>query len=391
MLVSSTAYPQDIQRAAALPYKIVHTGVTDCYSNDAKISKPKPGEPFFGQDGNYIINPPSYTDNGDGTVTDNVTGLMWQKDMGAKIVFDDAQKEAKNLKLAGYADWRVPSLKEVISLVQFNGRVRGPKVVTLFIDTNYFNQPLGDTGRGEREIDAQTWSSTEYLGRTMGNDESVFGVNFIDGRVKAYPKYHPRTGQPNKMYFRFVRGNNAYGKNNFIDNGDGTVTDMATGLMWQQSDSRKGLNWEEALQYAQRLDLASFDDWRLPNAKELNSIVDYSRSIQTTGTAAIGPVFATTQIADPQGKKQFPHFWTSTVLMDGPNPYSFAAYIPFGAAQGRMHGRLLDAHGAGALRSDPKAGRKEEYPQYFGPQGDIRYVYNFVRCVRNVTQPLTTN
>ena len=67
---------------AALTYPIVDTGVTAFYDNDSVMPAPKPGEPFYGQDAQYRVNPPSYTDNGDGTVTDNVTGLMWQKAMG---------------------------------------------------------------------------------------------------------------------------------------------------------------------------------------------------------------------------------------------------------------------------------------------------------------------
>ena len=49
-----------------------------------------------------------------------------------------------------------------------------------------------------------------------------------------------------------------------------------------------------------------------------------------------------------------------------------------------MNNELLDVHGAGAQRGDPKSGNREDYPQFFGPQGDVRYVYNFVRCVRTV-------
>ena len=219
----------------------------------------------------------------------------------------------------------------------------------------------------------------------MRNDEAIFGVNFVDGRIKGYPKYHPRTRKPNKMYFRFVRGNITYGKNNFIDNNNGIITDFATGLMWQQSDCMEGLNWKNALEYAQNLSLGGYDDWRLPNAKELHSIVDYTRSIQTTNSASIDPIFKTTLIRDPEGEKQYPYFWTGTTHLDGRNPYSSAVYFAFGKAQGRMHNRLLDVHGAGAQRSDPKAGNKNNYPQSFGPQGDIRYVFNYVRCVRNVT------
>ncbi len=44
---------------------------------------------------------------------------------------------------------------------------------------------------------------------------------------------------------------------------------------------------------------------------------------------------------------------------------------------------LYDVHGAGAQRSDPKSGDYDDYPQYYGPQGDILYVYNYARCVRD--------
>lgn len=318
-----------------LSYPIVDTNVENFYSNNGVISKPSKGQPFYGQDATYLGNAPSYIDNGDGTVTDQVTGLMWEKDMGEKLTFNEAFAKAKNSTLGGYTDWRVPTIKELYSLIQFSGQVRGEHAIKMFIDTKYFNQPLGDASAGEREIDAQTWSSTEYVGKTMNGDETVFGVNFVDGRIKGYPKYHPRTKKENKMYFRMVRGNTEYGKNNFIDNGDGTISDLATGLMWQKADDGKGRNWEEALLYAENLKLASYSDWRLPNAKELQSIVDYSRAPQTTNSPAIDPVFETSKITDPNGNPQYPYFWTSTTHLDGPNPSANAVYIAFGEAKAK--------------------------------------------------------
>ena len=219
----------------------------------------------------------------------------------------------------------------------------------------------------------------------MNSDETVFGVNFVDGRIKGYPKYNPRTSVANTMYFRMVRSNIEYGKNNFIDNKDGTVNDLTTGLMWQKADDGNSRSWEESLDYAENIELASYDDWRLPNAKELQSIVDYSRSPQTTNSPAIDPVFETTEINDPDGNPgQYPYFWTGTVHLDGVNPYASAAYIAFGEGQGEMNGVLLDVHGAGCQRSDPKSGDINDYPQFFGPQGDVRYVYNYTRCVRDI-------
>ncbi|MGD9576766.1 MAG: DUF1566 domain-containing protein [Syntrophorhabdus sp.] len=363
---------------AETTYKIVDTGQKKFYSNDDVISQPVAGNDFFGQDASYIINDPSYTDNHNGTITDNVTGLMWQKGLTEKLSYAEALQQVNSFNLAGRSDWRVATIKELYSLIQFTGSVKGQKAITPFIDTKYFNQPLGDTSKGEREIDAQVWSSTEYVGKTMNKDETVFGVNFVDGRIKGYPKYDPRTHEPKKMYFRFVRGNNGYGINNFSDNGNGTVSDRATGLTWQKADSNKGMNWGEALQYAENLTLGGHSDWRLPNAKELQSIVDYTRSPETSDSAAIDPVFQVSVIKNEGGETDYPYYWTSTTHLDGPVPEKGAVYVSFGRALGKMRGSVMDVHGAGAQRSDPKVGE----PMSRGPQGDMIRVDNYVRVVR---------
>jgi len=377
-----------------LPYPIVETGVHEFYSNLAIIAAPLAGESFYGQDATYQGNEPSYTDNGDGTITDNVTGLIWQKDMGSKISYANAFIKADTMTLGGYTDWRVPTIKELYSLILFTGMVNGLTPITPFIDVNYFTQPYGNTDIGERLIDAQTWSSTQYVGLTMNNDQTVFGVNFVDGRIKGYPKYTPGSGSssPNSMYFRMVRGDTSYGNNSFVDNGDGTITDNATGLMWQQTDDGTSRDWEDALAYAENLTLANYSDWRLPNAKELQSIVDYTRCPDITNSPAINPMFTTTTINDPDGNAgQYPYFWTGTSHLESSNPYSQGVYIAFGEAQGKMNNVLMDVHGAGAQRSDPKSGNAADYPIYAGPQGDVRYVYNYARCVRNLPNGTAVN
>lgn len=366
-------------------YKIVDTGVSDFYSASAIIAAPSSSEAFYGQDATYHGNQPSYMDNGDGTITDNVTGLMWQKEMGEKMSFAEAPTKAEELVLGGYDDWRVPTIKELYSLILFTGRVSGASAIDMFIDTTYFNQPLGDTSAGEREIDAQTWSGTEYVGKTMNGDDTIFGVNFVDGRIKGYPKYTKPSGSVNKMYFRMVRGNPDYGLNEFVNNNDGTISDLATGLMWQKADDGIARDWQNALAYCENLEGVNYSDWRLPNAKELHSIVDYARSPQTTSSPAINPVFSTTEINDPDGNSgQYPFFWTGTTHQDGVNPYDSGVYIAFGEGQGKMNNVLMDVHGAGCQRSDPKSGSQSQYPDFFGPQGDVRYVFNYARCVRTI-------
>ncbi len=122
----------------------------------------------------------------------------------------------------------------------------------------------------------------------MRGNETIFGVNFADGRIKGYP-IQSRRGE-GRFFVLLVRGNPDYGVNRFVDNGDGTITDHATGLTWTQTDSQHGMNWLEALEYAESLDYAGHGDWRLPNAKELQSIVDYTRSPDTSRSAAINPI-----------------------------------------------------------------------------------------------------
>lgn len=369
---------------SSLSYKIVDTGVSTYYTDRSVVDAITTDEAFYGQDANYTGYQPDYTDNGHGTVTDNVTGLMWQQTMASKMTYETAVDYANESQLAGYDDWRLPTIKELFSLILFTGESGGEVAGVLYIDTDYFNQPIGDTSIGEREIDAQTWSSTQYVGTTMHDDPTVFGVNFIDGRIKGYPLVMPQTHSDNKGYFRLVRGNEAYGENVFVDNGDGTISDLATGLMWQLKDDGNTRDWQTALDYAEHLELAGYDDWRLPNIKELQSLVDYTQSPQTTGTAAIDSLFVLTAISDPEGKSNYGFYWSSTTHQDGMNIASSASYVAFGEAQGQMNGQLLDVHGAGAVRSDPKSGAQSAYPSYFGPQGDVRYVYNYVLAVRDM-------
>lgn len=124
-------------------YNIVDTKQNKFYSNNSVISSPTKEDDFFGQDASYNINPPSYTDNNDGTITDNITGLVWLKDMGEKLSYEEAMKKVNSINVGGHNDWRVPTLKELYSLILFTGSVKGQKALYPFIGTRYFNQPLG--------------------------------------------------------------------------------------------------------------------------------------------------------------------------------------------------------------------------------------------------------
>jgi hypothetical protein len=378
--------------AANLSYIVVDTAQNKCYNNSREITCPRPGEAFYGQDAQYEGIQPAYQDNGDGTVTDLNTGLIWQKTPGGKVTYYEAVAGVKNLNLAGYKDWRLPTIKELYSLIIFSGTDPRPESVVAaipFIDTNYFDFEYGNIGAGERIIDAQYWSSTEYLGTTMNGNATVFGVNFADGRIKGYPRDIGPGGQPMKQFVRYVRGNPDYGINDFVDNGDGTITDHATGLMWSKADSGVGMDWEDALSWVQQKNeenYLGYDDWRLPNAKELQSIVDYTRSPQITHTAAIAPVFDVSVMIDERGENNYPFYWTGTTHVGQTGEGLNAVYVAFGEALGYWMNAWVDVHGAGAQRSDPKSGNPRDYPYGRGPQGDAIRIYNLVRCVRDTGQ-----
>jgi ribonuclease BN (tRNA processing enzyme) len=377
-------------------YNIVDTGQVDFYDENGKTLSLMAG--FEGQDSSYMGNQPDYTDNGDGTITDNVTGLTWQQGF-VKSDFADAEQVAKDSNTGGYDDWRVPTVKELYSLMLFTGNqgsgdpssATPPSDAVPFIDTNYFDF---EYGVNSRYIDAQYITSTEYVSTTMNKSATFFGVNFADGRIKGYPvvrnKMKDTTGA---YYLKLVRGNTAYGENEFVDNGDDTITDTATSLMWSKVDSGSevfdlsefqnsdgSLDWTEALNFAENIEFAGYDDWRLPNAKELNSIVDYTKSPDTTNSAAINDCFQSTQILNEASQNDYPFYWSSTSF----NPGSDAVYFSFGRGFGYFDigngEEFIDVHGAGSQRTDPKVG---ESTYGFGPQGDVRRVYNYVRLVRD--------
>jgi hypothetical protein len=298
-LVLATGLSASALRAAQT-YAIVDTSQAKCYDDRGEITPPKPGEPFYGQDAQFHSHPASYTLSADGlTVRDMVTGLTWQRSpdtdgdgvltRGDKLALAQAQALPAKLNVAkfgGFDDWRLPSIKELYSLLDARGTdPSGPMNpdtthLTPYLDTKYFRFTYGDA-TGERVIDSQYASSTRYVGTSARGFGKLFGVNFADGRIKGYDLQIPGGGVQKTFFVICVRGNPAYGQNDFHDNGDGTITDRATGLTWSKADSGQAMNWQDALAWVQKKNaekLFGHDDWRLPSVKELQSIVDYSRS-----------------------------------------------------------------------------------------------------------------
>ena len=66
-------------------------------------------------------------------------------------------------------------------------------------------------------------------------------------------------------------------KNDFVDNGDGTITDNATGLMWEQKGFKREVDFSSAEKYVKKLNKKKFggyNNWRMPTIEELYSLLD---------------------------------------------------------------------------------------------------------------------
>ena len=217
--------------SSTLTYTIVDTNQSTCYttSSGSATTCIKTG-----YDADYSGNQPSYTKNSAGTIiTDNITGLLWTKTADTdnsgtltttdKMSLATAKTYCSGLTTGGYT-WRLPDIKTLYSLILFSGKDASSTVacstagstscvtssLTPFIDTTAFDVGFGDVSANERVIDGQYATSTQYVSTTMANDATMFGVNFIDGRIKGYP-ITKASGASNTFYVRCVSGNTSYG------------------------------------------------------------------------------------------------------------------------------------------------------------------------------------
>ncbi|MBF0240806.1 MAG: DUF1566 domain-containing protein [SAR324 cluster bacterium] len=149
---------------ASISYSLGHdrlvwpdTGQTTSYTNT------------FGEDHDYTIKAPSYTDNTDGTITDNITGLIWQKedDNTSYSNLDRAGIYCDNLELGGQKDWRLPHIKELLTIVN---AVNGNPA----IDTTYFIGTKGKSYWASVNKDGISGSVDFYSGRMSYNADGTY-------------------------------------------------------------------------------------------------------------------------------------------------------------------------------------------------------------------------
>ena len=298
--------------AVAWAAPVPDTGQTKCYNVAGNvITCPSPGQALYGQDANYSINPMSYTKlDGSGnalsdsatswvTVRDNVTGLIWEMKTNKDYVTNykdphdadntytwydsspatnggyagkpgngtttystqDFINSLNSANYGGYSDWRLPTIEELAYIVNHSIPFGETMIDSVYFPNTPFNLYCSSTAN------ANTTAYKSY----------VWSIDFEYGNAYSF------LGKDNGDYVRAVRGEQSASV--YKDNSDGTVTDTTTGLMWQQATSGNAMNWQDALSYCHNLNLGGHTDWRLPNFKELQSLVDYSIDNPSVNTA----------------------------------------------------------------------------------------------------------
>ena len=307
------------------PFPVPDTGQTRCYNNTNEITCPQPGERFYGQDAQYTMNPPSYIKlDGNGNelpasatswamVTDKATGLIWEVKTDDGSVHDKDNvynwqnacdlfvAQVNDSKFGGHADWRLPSIKELASIVNLG---------------TY--EPAVDTTLFPNTVSSYFWSGT-----ANGHfPDGAWSLDFEDGSVS------PASDKNYTNYVRCVRGGSPGTLKPLTNNGDGTVTDNTTGLMWQQATAPGAYSWEEALSYADNLTYAEYGDWRLPNLKELQSITDQETYDPVIDTDYFPITFSA-------------HYWSSSTHVSNPES---AWGVAFGEGEVDDDTKTLDGY-----------------------------------------------
>ncbi|HZX48579.1 MAG TPA: DUF1566 domain-containing protein [Nitrospirota bacterium] len=245
---------------------------------------------------------PRFTVSTDGyCVTDNLTGLMWVRSPDSvSRTWQQALDIANGLSLCGYADWRLPNVNEIKSLIN-----AGQSDSATWLNTQGFSNVQSDL----------YWSSTSYAddsnyasivrmwgGNVFANVKSnfyyvwpvrsrqsgSFGPSIIQlpktGQTTCYNSSGTVTACTGTGQDGDTQAGVAWPSPRFTVSTDGyCVTDNLTGLMWVESPPDSFIRaWQQSLDYANGLSLCGYTDWRLPNVNELRSLINAGQSDSAT-------------------------------------------------------------------------------------------------------------
>lgn len=127
----------------------------------------------------------------------------------------------------------------------------------------------------------------------------------------TYPHQIFSTGQSASLYLgddASVSAGLSHATPRFLDNNDGTISDRSTGLMWLKNwadFSSSFKTWTQSLSEANSFVSAGYDDWRMPNVRELFSLIDHGTP-EGQIRFSVGHPFLNVQSSN------FGLYWTST-------------------------------------------------------------------------------
>jgi len=304
---------------------------------------------YPGDDGDLRIGiewpKPRFTDNEDGTVTDELTGLMWFKNASVTGTYswDGALQYCSNASLGGRTDWRLPNTLEMFSL--FCAQNFDPPLPS---DHMFIDFKTGSADGTPRRY----WVSNSYYRNGSWSGYKCF-LNVTDFTWSDDPRggwagrefyFIPVRGEPgNGIYdvprtgkvYSYTPGDDgnlqkglAWPSPRFIDNDDGTITDTMTNLMWAKDAYQAGTEktWEDALAYCNNLEYADYTDWHLPNVFQLLSIIDFEYYKPDKTALPPGHPFIHTD---------HNNYWTST-SSDENMAYVFIKFIQIDTEYGRI-------------------------------------------------------
>ncbi len=233
-----------------------------------------------------LPNPASYTDNGDGTVTDNVTKLVWQKAVTSSQAYAwcDAITHCATLTLAGRT-WRLPTRIELLSLVDFTRT--GPA-----IDTTAFPGVPGGKYH---------WTSSPWVvSQIATKPQDTWIVNFSEGLTsnagdRTAAEYARCVSAPDEGALPSPR---------YVSVATGEVQDVDTKLIWATTATTTTTDFATAQTTCSGLGLNGHT-WRTPSIKELSTLVDEVPPISKVSPAIDTATFAGTAATTP--------YWSSSL------------------------------------------------------------------------------
>ena len=244
------------------------SGQSECYDNSSEIECPlDPDEAFYGQEAYYAklgtCSPLDITVDSSNPdeplIINRNTGLMWQQKITEEsYTWENAIAHCENLTYAGYDDWRLPSVKELMSIIVSSGYMVEYNM-TFF---NFFPEHADYADRFR--FWTSNWAVYAY--------EYAWYLTFYNNKIEAYKATDTNLAM-------CVRGEELpEGEFEVSEiNGNAVVTDSTTGLMWQQVPG-KATVWKQALYYCEHLVYAGYSDWRLPNRSEILSLINYDKA-----------------------------------------------------------------------------------------------------------------